>query len=181
MNGERIEGFPPIEQDNAEILILGSAPSVESLRQQQYYAHHRNSFWPIMTELLTGEPSNLPYPKREGLLLKHRIALWDVMRSCDRPGSLDSAITPASIEINPFQQFFETHSDIRAIFFNGGKAEETYQRQVLLQLTEPYANLPQQRLPSTSPAMAILSRKQKLEQWQSAIRPLLTTLRFPDI
>ncbi len=166
MNLDQVEGFPPIARPDAEILILGSAPSVESLRQQQYYAHPRNGFWPIMTELLTGEPQPLSYPERIHLLHQHKIALWDVMQSCRRPGSLDSAIDPQSIEPNPFEPFFDQHPAIRAIFFNGGKAEESYRRHALPQLPEPYSQLSQQRLPSTSPAMATLSRTEKLVQWR---------------
>lgn len=171
MNLDRVEGFPPIERGDARILILGSAPSVESLRQQQYYAHPRNSFWPILTTLLRGEALDLPYPERAELLLQHQIALWDVMRSCERPGSLDSAITPQSIQPNDFTRFFIEHPRIEAIFFNGGKAETVYRRQVLPTLSEIHSALPSHRLPSTSPAMAILNREQKLEQWRAVVTP----------
>ncbi len=168
MNSQ-VEGFPPIAREDARILILGSAPSVESLKQQQYYAHPRNSFWPILTTLLTGAMQNLPYNERAELLQQHRIALWDVMRSCERPGSLDSAIASDSIEANHFEHFFQQHSQIEKIFFNGGKAEAVYRKQVLPQLSPHCANLPQQRLPSTSPAMAMLNREQKLEQWRAIL------------
>ncbi|HIJ22029.1 MAG: DNA-deoxyinosine glycosylase [Gammaproteobacteria bacterium] len=166
MNFDQVEGFPPIEQNDVQILILGSAPSVESLKQQQYYAHPRNSFWPIITTLLTGESQQLSYPERTELLKQHQVALWDVMKSCERPGSLDSAITAESIEANNFEQFFSNHPQINALFFNGSKAEETYRKQVLPNLPSLYTAIPQHRLPSTSPAMAMLNREQKLEQWR---------------
>ncbi len=172
MNYDRVEGFPPIARSDARILILGSAPSIESLRQQQYYAHPRNSFWPIMTTLLSGEALPLSYVERTTLLQQNQVALWDVMRSCERPGSLDSAIDGSSIEPNNFEQFFIEHSNINALFFNGGKAEEIYRKQVLPHLPEPFSAIPGQRLPSTSPAMATLKREQKLEQW----RVILTKL-----
>lgn len=163
----RVKGFPPIARADARILILGSAPSVESLKQQQYYAHPRNAFWPILTTLLLGEAQRLPYPQYTPLLEQHQIALWDVMRSCERPGSLDSAINKNSIEPNDFEQLFIDHPKINALFFNGGKAEETYHRRVLPLLREPYRSIPDKRLPSTSPAMASLNRAQKLEQWRA--------------
>jgi TDG/mug DNA glycosylase family protein len=168
---DQVEGFPPIEREDARILILGSAPSVESLKQQQYYAHPRNSFWPILTTLLKGKEITLPYAERVELLRAHRIALWDVMRGCQRPGSLDSAIAPQSIEPNDFERFFLHHREITTLFFNGGKAEEVYRRRVLPRLPEPHSALRQQRLPSTSPAMAALSRGQKLEQWRAILSP----------
>ncbi len=162
---DQVEGFPPIAREDARILILGSAPSAESLRQQQYYAHPRNQFWPILTALLLGKQTELTYSKRIQLLQQHRIALWDVMRSCQRTGSLDSAIAADSIKPNDFAQFFQQHPQIEQLFFNGGKAETVYHKQVLPHLPQCYATLTQQRLPSSSPAMAMLSAEQKLAQW----------------
>lgn len=170
MSTNLVEGFPPIARPDAEILILGSAPSVESLHHQQYYAHPRNSFWPILTRLLTGEEQALSYPKRAQLLQQHRIALWDVMKHCERPGSLDRAIDPTSIETNSFEPFFQHHPKIEKVFFNGGKAEEIYRKWVVPLLSTPYAALPQQRLPSTSPAMAMLTRDEKLMQWRAILQ-----------
>ena len=172
MNFDQVEGFPPIEQQDAHILILGSAPSVASLQQQQYYAHPRNSFWPILTTLLVGEAVDLPYHERAALLQQHHIALWDVMSRCERPGSLDSAIAPQSITPNPFEAFLQAHPKIGAIFFNGGKAEEVYRKRVMPQLSPPHQALHQQRLPSTSPAMATMNREQKLTQWRTILQHL---------
>ena len=166
MNSDQVIGFPPIARGDARILILGSAPSVESLRQQQYYAHPRNSFWPILTTLLTGEEQTLPYLERAELLRQHQIALWDVMQYCQRSGSLDSAIDDNSIKANPFETFFQQHSKITTIFFNGGKAENSYRKQVLPTLSAPHIGLHQQRLPSTSPAMATLTRAEKVVAWR---------------
>lgn len=169
MSEHQVEGFPPIAQKDAHILILGSAPSVQSLQQQQYYAHPRNSFWPILTTLLLGETTSLPYPERVELLKQKNIALWDVMRSCERSGSLDSNIANHTIETNPFSHFFETHPKISALFFNGGKAETVYQRKVAPTLSPSHTSLPQYRLPSTSPAMAMLSREEKLAAWRKIL------------
>lgn len=165
----QVEGFPPIAAPNARILILGSAPSVESLKQRQYYAHPRNSFWPILTTLLTGQAQSLPYPERAKLLRQHYISLWDVMKSCERTGSLDSSIAPTSIETNPFEAFFDTHREIQAIAFNGGKAEEIFHKRVLPRLPEWQQQLKRVRLPSTSPAMARLTQEQKLVQWRQIL------------
>ena len=77
--------------ENARVLILGSMPGAESLRQQQYYAFKHNAFWRIMGELY-GFPVETPYPERLAILKAHRIALWDVLAECERPGSLDSSI-----------------------------------------------------------------------------------------
>ncbi len=111
----------------------------------------------------------MDYPERADLLVQHRIALWDVMMHCERPGSLDSAISEASIETNPFHSFFKSHPKIRAILFNGSKAETTYRKRVLPTLPPRYTQLKMVRLPSTSPAMASLNRQQKLEQWRMAL------------
>ena len=169
MSYDQVEGFPAIERADARILILGSAPSVESLRQQQYYAHPRNAFWPILTTILTGELTKLSYPESVALLQQQQIALWDVMCSCERPGSLDSAITPASIQTNNFERFFDQHPEIQALLFNGTKAEETYRKRVLPHLPAHYTQIQRHRLPSSSPAMAMLNQEQKLEQWKAVI------------
>lgn len=158
-------GFPPVFADNARILILGSMPGRASLQAGQYYAHPHNAFWPIV-ETLLGISSPLSYSHRIGLLTRERIALWDVLRTCVRNGSLDSSIMPSSIIANNFSSFFEAAPGIQAIFFNGLTAEREYTRRVIPTLPDRYAALPSYRLPSTSPAMAGLTRPQKLERWR---------------
>ena len=151
-----VTGFPPIADNNAIILILGSMPSIKSLEEQQYYAHPRNSFWFIMTELL-GDKSDLDYAERKALLLHNNIALWDVLNTCQRKGSLDSSINNETIVVNDFNKFFTEHLLIRAVFFNGARAQQEYNRHVLPVLNAEFASIPYQRLPSTSPAMASLN------------------------
>ncbi len=171
---EKITGFPPIAAPDAKILILGSMPSVESLNQQQYYAHPRNSFWPIIQTLFGVEAKDLlNYTAQKQMLIDHKIALWDVLQSCHRPGSLDSSIARDSILTNDFESFFKNHNQIRTIFFNGGKAEELFKRHVKSKLPELFCDLETVRLPSTSPAMAMLNRQQKLERWKVILDPLL--------
>jgi hypoxanthine-DNA glycosylase len=88
-------GFEPVADRRARTLILGSFPSEASQRAGHYYAHPRNQFWPILSELL-GEPLvNLPFEARYRRLRAHRIALWDVIQTCERPGSLDASIREA--------------------------------------------------------------------------------------
>lgn len=160
-----IQGFPPIENENAEILILGSMPSEESLRAQQYYAHPRNAFWPMMMELLCGE-LDLDYDERAKLLIANRIALWDTLRTCVRNGSLDSAIVDTSIETNDFNTFFRKHKKLRHIFFNGQKSRQVYNKYVMPVLSQPFQGIEFSVLPSSSPAMARLDRKQKTDAWR---------------
>jgi hypoxanthine-DNA glycosylase len=159
--------FEPIADPNAEILILGSMPGQESLAAGQYYANRRNAFWKIMTELLGFDPDS-SYDARLHALKTARIALWDVLQSCTRDGSLDARIAADSITVNDFQRFFRTHEKIRAVFFNGAKAESAYRRYVLPTVsTVPVSYM---RLPSTSPAHAALSYEQKLQAWQAALK-----------
>lgn len=159
-----IHSFEPIAAGDAERLILGSMPGKASLRANQYYAHPRNAFWRIIESVLALEPG-LPYGQRCAQLTAHRIALWDVLKSCTRSGSLDSDIVASSIVPNDFAGFLASHPGIRHIYFNGAKAEQMYRKYVLPTLPRQYAALPTLRLPSTSPANASLSFSGKLERW----------------
>ncbi len=161
-----IESFPPIADENARVLIVGSIPGKASLEAGQYYAHPRNQFWPIMTELLLGV-SVTDYAAKVRMLLEADIALWDVMKSCYRPGSLDAAIAKESIIPNDFKAFFDSHPRITRVFFNGATSEQAFRRLVLPELDNGELTL--QRLPSTSPAHAALSYRQKLDSWRSVI------------
>lgn len=156
-------GFPPVSRSDAKILILGSMPGQKSLKDNQYYAHPRNSFWPIISELL-GTDMSLNYRDRKGLLLKNKIALWDVLKNCYREGSLDSDIDHSSIEANDFKNFFSNHTNIKAVFFNGTKAEQLFKKTVLKSLDQK--ELDYYRLPSTSPAHATMNYEQKLLKWK---------------
>lgn len=162
----RVKSFTPIEDASAVVLILGSMPGKASLAAGEYYAHPRNHFWPIMGELVGARPC-LPYEKRLGLLRASGIALWDVMKSCVRRGSLDSDIEEASVVPNDFAAFFRRHPEIDRLFFNGARAEQCFRRHVLPSLQDrPPRCL---RLPSTSPANAGTPYVKKLEAWRAAI------------
>lgn len=158
-----IHSFPPSADASARILILGSMPGEESLRARQYYAHPRNAFWKLMGDLFDAGPE-LPYGKRTQQLKKAGVALWDVLASCVRKGSLDSAIAADSITANDFQVFFASHRNITHVFFNGTKAEHCFRKQVLPALIAQPLRFT--RLPSTSPAHAARTYAQKRATWQ---------------
>lgn len=160
--------FPAIENQQAEKLILGSMPSVASLQAQQYYAHPRNAFWPIITRLFEQVPE-LSYQQRKALLLQQGIALWDVLQSCHRPGSLDAKIDMDTVVVNDFNQFYKQHPSIQQVFFNGGMAEKIYKKRVIPTLHQ-FVNIQYHRLPSTSPAYAAMSKEQKLNAWRQIKR-----------
>ena len=162
----RIASFAPIANPSAKILILGSIPGEASLAAGQYYAHPRNAFWPIMAELLGFAP-DAPYAERLKGLQQADIALWDVLHSCHRRGSLDTAIEKDSVEVNDFDGFFADHPGIRLVCFNGGTAERNYRQHVLRH--GKHTTMQYVRLPSTSPAHAALSLQKKMEIWRAAL------------
>lgn len=142
-------------------------PGKASLAANQYYAHPRNLFWPIMGELFGAEPA-LDYEERLRLLKTNGVALWDVLKECYRESALDSDIVEASIIANDFSDFFARHTNIRRIFFNGAKAEQAFRKYVLPDLQVP-ANMELIKLPSTSPANAAISPRTRAELWHGAI------------
>ncbi len=164
-----ITGFPALSQSDAQLLILGSMPSVASLKAQQYYGHPRNAFWPIMGRLYGFSPQ-LPYKQRVERLTSQGVAVWDVLHSCVRDGSLDSAIEHESIIVNDFSQFLAKHSMITHIFFNGAKADTEYQRRLMRQI-EGERKINYRRLPSTSPANAGMTLEDKLVAWGVLLSP----------
>jgi len=149
-----IHSFEPIEDKNAEILILGSMPGRASLAAGQYYAHAQNAFWRIVSELLQFDRA-LPYEVRVQALKSARIAVWDVLQSCTREGSSDAMIESDTQIANDFRTFFRTHKKIKHVFFNGAKAEACFRRHVLRDLDS--GAISYLRLPSTSPANASMT------------------------
>ncbi|MGD9127717.1 MAG: DNA-deoxyinosine glycosylase [Planctomycetia bacterium] len=160
----KVKSFPPIETPESRILILGTMPGVESLRQQQYYAFKQNAFWPIMGEIWGFDPA-IPYDRRCEALRAAGVALWDVLKSCRREGSLDSRIEDESV--NDFPAFFAAHPRIERIFFNGGPAEQLFRRHARPTLPPAILSIETVRLPSTSPANASWSFSRKLAAWQA--------------
>lgn len=161
--------FPPVVGDDARLLILGSMPGEMSLSQREYYAHPRNGFWPILCQLLDVAPA-ASYAERCAALVANRIALWDVIAACERPGSLDQAIRQESIVVNDFAAFYATYPAIDRLVFNGGTAEREYRRRVLPGLPLKQQGIQCHRLPSTSPAHAALRLDQKLAAWRAIMQ-----------
>ncbi|MDN3692187.1 DNA-deoxyinosine glycosylase [Chryseobacterium tructae] len=156
----RISSFQPLIDDQSEILILGSIPGVKSLEMQEYYAHPQNKFWKIIMELLNEEFTE-DYAKRIESLKKHHIALWDVIDSCERKGSLDSEIK--NEKANQIEKLVEEHPNIKAIFCNGGKSYKNLQK-----LLGKNYRLPILLMPSTSPLHTI-SFERKFEEWKKVL------------
>lgn len=158
-----IQSFAPVEDGNARMLVLGSMPGKASLAAGQYYAHPRNLFWQIMGKILGFHP-DVSYQERLTALKANRIALWDVLASCERVTSLDAGIVSDSETVHDFATFFNEHRRISDVFFNGRKAEQTFLKKVkpFLESRCPALHL----LPSTSPAYAALSYQEKLDAWR---------------
>ena len=165
-------GFPPVADARARVLILGSLPGRQSLEQREYYAQPYNAFWRVMGKLFGAGPE-LDYAARLAQLRARGIAVWDVLAAGEREGSLDSAIVPATILVNDFNEFYSEHRSICAVCFNGNTAANLYRRKVLPRLDVATAALPRHVLPSTSPAYAALRFEQKLERWSAVLRPLI--------
>ncbi|UMB71030.1 DNA-deoxyinosine glycosylase [Mycobacterium paraterrae] len=154
-----LQGFPPVVDDTAEVLILGSFPSVLSLASGQYYGNPRNAFWPITGELFGFDPA-APYESRLAALQSARVALWDVLKRCRRTGSADAKIEPNSVEANDFGHLFDDHPSITRVCFNGSAAQKLYAR-----LVDTDASVEYLLLPSSSPARAMPAGR-KLDAWR---------------
>jgi double-stranded uracil-DNA glycosylase len=141
-------------------------PGAMSLAAKQYYAHPRNAFWKIMSAILEF-PETSAYEKRISALQDASIALWDVLHSCVRNGSLDANIEAESVKANDIPKFLRKHPTIEIVVFNGATAEKNYKRFVLPKLRNCHATYI--RLPSTSPAHASLSFEEKVTAWRAAI------------
>jgi hypoxanthine-DNA glycosylase len=155
-----LEGFPPVVDDNAGLLILGSFPSVLSLASRQYYGNPRNAFWSITAELF-GFDASAPYETRLTAMQSAGVALWDVLHKCRRVGSADAKIDMKSLVANDFGQLFAEYPSIRRVCFNGRAAERLFGRLVDVDAAVDYV-----LLPSTSPARA-MAADQKLRVWRS--------------
>ncbi|WP_417070081.1 DNA-deoxyinosine glycosylase [Niveibacterium terrae] len=163
--GERVESFVALAPREAKVLILGSMPGAASLAAGRYYAHPRNQFWPLMGDLFGAGP-DLDYPARLARLAECGIALWDVLRSCERSGSLDAAIRRASCEANDFPGLFTRCPGITDLLFNGATAAKSFERLVKPALVDRPLCL--HRLPSTSPAHAGMGFEVKKALWREA-------------
>jgi hypoxanthine-DNA glycosylase len=159
-----IEGFQLLADVNAKILILGTMPSVKSLDKQQYYGNSQNVFWRIM-EALFNEESCLEYEQKKELLMSRHIALWDVLKFCERQGSLDASIKKETMEANDFVTLFAKLPKLTHVFFNGAMAESCFKKSVFPFVQELYPTISYLKLPSTSPAYAAMRFEDKLRAW----------------
>ena len=112
----QVHSFPPIASSTSRVLILGTMPGTMSLRERQYYAHPRNQFWSIVGQLLGFDPTS-PYAVRVGLVRSADLAIWDVVKSCTREGSMDSAIDASSVVPNDFAGFLTEPLQLIAVTF----------------------------------------------------------------
>ena len=152
--------FPPVFDKNSEILILGSFPSVKSREESFYYANPQNRFWKLMAQLLN-ESTPKDTKDKIVMLKKHKIALWDVIESCDIVGSSDSSISNVvPVDISQIL----SRANIIKVYANGGKAFELYNKYLY-----PKTQLEITKLPSTSPANAGYSFDKLLSEWKKIL------------
>jgi len=156
--GPVLQGLAPVVGPATRLLLLGSFPSVASLAAQQYYAHPRNQFWPLLSALWGLDLRSLTYGQRLDEVRTRGLGIWDVYARCQRPGSLDSAITDA--EPNNLPALAATLPALAAIAHNGGESARSMRVTAAL-------GLPVYRLPSTSPANASWSFERKLAAWRA--------------
>ena len=155
--------FDPVWDCESKILILGSFPSVKSREQMFFYGHPRNRFWTVVSTLLKVEEPVTTEEKR-AMLLNNRIALWDVISSCDIYGSSDSSIKNA---VPNDIGFIIKNSKIERIFTNGATADKLYKKYIL-----PATGIEAMRLPSTSPANAAKSVDELVKEWAITVDSL---------
>jgi hypoxanthine-DNA glycosylase len=157
--------FPPIRPRRPTLLVLGSMPGARSLAEQRYYAHPQNLFWRAMAVVCGLDPAS-SYARRVAALRARGIAVWDVLKHCERPGSLDGAIVRETEVPNEIPALLARHASIRAVAFNGGKARDAFRRHVLPALDDDVRErVAFEAMPSTSPAYAALDASRKLAQW----------------
>lgn len=162
---QNCRSFEASIDNNSQILILGSMPGVKSLDEQQYYAHPQNRFWKLMGKLCNKDNlQELNYNGKLQVLLQHKIALWDVIQSCERNGSLDSNIqneTP-----NNISDLLKQFPNIKVICLNGNKAYTAFKK-YFSEILEEYRCY---KLPSTSPANAKYKTEDLYNEWQIAFQ-----------
>lgn len=154
----RSHAFAPVWREDARVLILGTLPGAASLAAGRYYAHPRNGFWRLLGAAVGRDLASLPYAARLQAVTGARVALWDVIASADRRGSLDAAIRLA--EPAALAGFVAVLPRLRAIAFNGGTASRLGRRQLGADAAPALIDLP-----SSSPAYAAMSFEEKRRRW----------------
>ena len=158
----RLHGLPPLVTAHTRMLVLGSFPSATSLARQQYYAHPQNAFWRLLQAIWPTSlmPDADHYQQRVAWLLNKGLGLWDVYASCERDGSLDTAIRQP--QVNDLADLLRHCPDLRLMAHNGG---ESFRHARVTRAL----GLPVYRLPSTSPANASWSFERKLSAWRELV------------
>lgn len=156
---EVLTSLPPVLTAATRLVVLGSFPGVASLRAQQYYAHPRNQFWPLLSALWGVDLVRLPYAQRLADISARGLGLWDVYASCRRAGSLDSAIRDAVY--NDLDSLQQRAPGLQAIAHNGGESARAMRHTRALGVAVI-------QLPSTSPANASWRFERKLAAWREA-------------
>ncbi len=163
-NNQKCKSFLPNIDENSEILILGSMPGVKSLEEQQYYAHPQNRFWKLMGMFCNADNlSYLSYQDKLQILLKNKIALWDVIQSCNRDGSLDSNIQNEIA--NDIPSLLKQFPNIKIICLNGNKSYSAFKK-YFPELLKQYKCY---KLHSTSPANARYKLEDLYNEWSKAL------------
>ena len=160
------QGLAPLLCDNPRILILGSLPGDKSIEMQQYYGHPRNRFWQVMAAVL-GKPVPEDYDGKKKMLSDAGIVLWDVYKSAEREGSLDSDIKEP--EFNDLFTLLKENHSIRIIATNGKTAERAFFKwndSILYKAQEVSQNIAVFPMPSTSPANASWTLRKLINQWR---------------
>ena len=160
-----VHSFEPVYDKASEILILGTLPSVKSRENNFYYGHKQNRFWKVLATLLK-EPVPDTIEEKKAMLLAHRIALWDVIQSCDIKGSSDSSIK--NVQPTDIGMILEK-TNITRIYANGNKAGQLYKRYQF-----PVTGIEAMVLPSTSPANAAWSEDRLTAAWKEKIYKYIT-------
>ncbi|MBR6098243.1 DNA-deoxyinosine glycosylase [bacterium] len=157
----KCKSFNPSVNNNSQILILGSMPGVKSLDEQQYYAHPQNRFWKVMGILCGADLVHTDYDKKLQTLLDNNIALWDVIKKCERVGSLDSAIEKE--KPNNIKKLLKDYPNIKIIALNGNKAYSAFKKHFGKILTDKKYTV--YKMPSTSPANARYGLDKLKDEW----------------
>ena len=154
----------PVFDSRSRVLLLGTMPSPASREQGFYYGHPQNRFWRVLAAIFD-EPAPRTIEEKRDMLLRHHVALWDVLASCEIEGASDASIRDA--QPNDLARIFDA-ADIRAVFATGTKAGELYRK-----LIEPTLGVPCTTLPSTSPANAKMKLADLVDAYGKALLPLL--------
>ena len=149
--------FEPIFDKNSEILVLGSFPSVKSRENNFYYAHPQNRFWKVVASVYS-RPVPKTVEEKKNMLLSNKIAVWDVIKSCEIAGSADSTIK--SVTPNDLSEILSV-ADIKKIYANGKTAQSLYNKYIKKNTGADIISLP-----STSPANAAYSLEKLIKEWK---------------